>query len=124
VYLLLADDDVQERTALRRLFEQDPETVIVGEIVDVDGLLEQAQAVRPDLLLLDWELPGMQPAGLVQALHCLGYPLKVIAFGTRPEACAEALAAGVDAFVSKEEPVEELLKTVRSVGELSPYIVG
>ena len=124
MYILLADNDAQERTALRWLFEQDPELAIVGEIAKVDSLLAQAQAIRPDLLVLDWELPGMQRADLLQALHGLGYPLKVVAFGTRPEASQEALAAGADAFVSKEEPVEELLKTVRSVGELSPYIVG
>ena len=124
MYLLLADSDVQERTALRRFLEQDTDLFIVGEIVNFDDLLDQAQAVRPDLLLLDWELPGMQQKDLVQGLHCLDYPLKVVAFGTRPEACAEALAAGADAFVSKEEPIEELLKTVRSLGELSPYIAG
>ena len=124
MYLLLAASDTQERTALRWLFEQDPELAIVGETARVDTLLTQAQAIRPDLVLLDWELPGMQRADFLQALHRLGHPLQVVAFGTRPEACPDALAAGANAFVSKDEPVEELLKTVRSVGGLSPYIVG
>jgi DNA-binding NarL/FixJ family response regulator len=124
MHVLLVDSRVEERTSLRRLFKQDSELDLADEIADVDSLLAQTQAIRPDLVLLDWELLGMRPASMLQALQRLGYPLKVVAFSDRAEARREALAAGVDAFVSREEPVEELMKTVRAVGELSPCFPG
>ena len=124
MHVLLADSRAEERTSLRRLFKQDSELDLADEIADVDSLVAQTQAIRPDLVLLDWELPGMKRASMLQALQRLGYPLKVVAFSDRTEARQEALAAGVDAFVSREEPVEELMKTVRAVGELSPCFLG
>jgi DNA-binding NarL/FixJ family response regulator len=124
MYLLLANRHEQECKALRLLFEQDPEVELAGEAAEAGGLLAQARAVRPDMVLLDWELPGLQASDMLQALRCLGHPLKVVAFSSRREARQEAVEAGVDAFVSREEPVEELLKTVRALAELSPCFAG
>lgn len=104
--------------------DQEPELSVVGEAVEARDLLAQAQVVQPDLVLLDWGLPGLQGAGLLRALHCLGYPLKVVAYSERTEARKEALAAGADAFVCREEPPEWLLITLYSVGGLSPYFPG
>jgi DNA-binding NarL/FixJ family response regulator len=122
--VILAHCQAKEHKALRWLLEQDPELNLVAETDETDSLLAQAQAMQPGLVLLDWELPGLEATDMLQALHCLGSPLKVVAFSDRAEAHQEAMAAGADAFVSKEEPVEELLKTVRAVGDLSPCILG
>lgn len=122
--IILADCKTKERRALGWLLKQDPELNVVAETAETDSLLTQTQATLPDLVVLNWELPGLEATDLLRALRCLGHPLKVVAFSDRAEACQEAAAAGVDAFVSKEEPVEELLKTVRTVGELSPCLLG
>jgi hypothetical protein len=74
MYILLADNQAKERTMLRRLVGQEPELSVVGEASDARDLLAQAQVVHPDLVLLDWELPGLQGAGLLLALKCLGFP--------------------------------------------------
>ncbi len=118
--VLLADNQEKERAALKRLLGQDPELCLVGEAAEVESLLAQAEAIHPDLVLLDWELPGL---GCVDLLPTFGCSLKVVAFGEHIGARQEALAAGVDAFVSKQEPVEQLLNTVRAVGRLSPCFV-
>ncbi len=55
----------------------------------------------------------------MSALHSLGCHLKVIVLSGHLEACEEALAAGADAFVSKRDPPEQLLTTLRTV-EFSP----
>jgi DNA-binding NarL/FixJ family response regulator len=124
MYILLAANRAKERTVLRRLMEQEPELSVVGEVSEARDLLAQAQAVHPDLVLLDWELPGLQGADLLLALHCLGYPLKVVAYSERTEARQEALAAGADAFVHREEPPQWLLITLYSVAGLSPCFLG
>jgi DNA-binding NarL/FixJ family response regulator len=123
MYVLLAGDLEKERRALKQLLEQDSELNVVGEATEARALLAQLQESRPDLVLLEWGLPGLRADELLPALRCLGRSVKVVIFGERAETHQEALAAGADAFVSKQEPAEELLNTVRAVGGLSPCYV-
>jgi DNA-binding NarL/FixJ family response regulator len=111
--ILLADDQPGVCSALRLLLEQEPGLRVVGEAAEAEELLAQMQAACPDLVLLDWELPGLDAASLPSALR-LRYPqLRVIALSGRPEARQAALQAGADAFVSKGDPPERLLATLR-----------
>jgi len=114
--VLLADDQAKVRSALRLLLEQEPELSVVGEVAEADGLLAQARTARPNVVLLDWELPGFRAAESLYALQSLDSHLKVIALSGHLEAREEALAAGADAFVSKGEPPERLLIALRTVG--------
>lgn len=122
--VLLVDSHAQERSMLRRIVKQEPELSVVGEATDAQDLLAQAQAVHPDLLLLDWELPGLQGSDLLLTLHRLAFPVKVVAYSERTEARLEALTSGADAFVSRDEPLEWLLITLRKIGGLSPVFAG
>jgi DNA-binding NarL/FixJ family response regulator len=118
--VLLADDQSQVRSALRLLLEQEPELSIVGEVATAGELLTQIEETCPDVVLLDWELPGLRTAepsissgqSLLSALRTFCPHLLVIALSGRPEACQAALAAGADAFVSKGDPPERLLAAV------------
>jgi DNA-binding NarL/FixJ family response regulator len=111
MHVLLADDQAEVRSALRFLLEQEPAMSVVGEAAEAAALLDVAEAVQPDLVLLDWELPGLQAPELLHALRCRCRTI-LIALSGRPEAWQEALDAGVDAFVSKGEPPEHLLATL------------
>ena len=75
----------------------------------------QARAARPELMLLDWELPGRAAAALLFALHGLTLPPRVIILSSRPEAERAAQAVGADAFVYKGDPPEKLLNACRQV---------
>jgi len=110
--VLLADDQSKVRSALRLVLEQQPGIHVLGEAVDTTGLLGWVKATRPDLVLLDWELPGLEANSLLPTLRQLCPHLKVIALSGRPEARGAALAAGADAFVSKGDPPEQLLAAV------------
>jgi DNA-binding NarL/FixJ family response regulator len=96
---------------------------VVGEAADVDGMLVEVQDTRPDVVLVNWDLPDLQPREALRELRCLHRPVKVVAFGPHDEAQCAALTVGLDAFVSRQEPVEMLLNTVRCVGQLSPCFV-
>lgn len=122
--VLLTDSETQVRAALRRLLEQEPELRVVGEAAEAEGLLTQMQETQPDLVLLDWELPGLKASALLSTLHNLYNPLKVIAVGGNKSVRQEAMAAGADAFVSRDEPLEWLLITLHKVCGLSPCFVG
>jgi two-component system response regulator DesR len=60
--VLLADDHMQVRWALRTAIQEEGGMQIVGEVSEVPGLLAQVVALRPDVILLEWELSG-RPAG-------------------------------------------------------------
>ena len=110
--VLLADDQSKVRSALRLLLEQEPELSGVDEATDADELLAQVGMVCPDIVLLDWELPGLPHNDVLPALRARCPRLKVVALSGRPEARQAALAAGADAFVSKGDPPEKLLAAV------------
>ena len=110
--ILLADDRAKVRSALRLLLEQEPGLSVVGEAASADELLAQVQTAGPDIVLLDWELPGRPAAEVVSALHECCPGLSVIALSGRPEARRAALAAGCDTFASKGDPPERLLAAV------------
>jgi DNA-binding NarL/FixJ family response regulator len=110
--ILLADDQPKVRFAMRALLERQPGLKVVGETINAENLLAQAETVCPDLVLLDWELPGMAAADLLTVLRAACPDLYVIALSGRPEAYRAALKAGADAFVSKVDPPERLLRAI------------
>ena len=113
-HILIADDQLQVRRALRLLLEQEPGAEVVGEAAEASDLLAQVTAGCPDLVLLDWWLPGMAAEDLLIALRQTCTELAVIVLSGQPEAEENALAAGADAFVSKADPPEQLLAAIRS----------
>ena len=116
--ILLADSQSRVRFALRSLLEEQSGLVLVDEVTDCKELLAQAGAVCPDLVLIDWDLPGLAGVDLLAALQEMCPGLHVIALSSRPEVEQEALAAGVQAFVSKAGPPEPLLAAIQSVKDL------
>ena len=113
MHVVLADDQEKVRSALFLLSEQGPCFQIVAEAADATGLLRAVSDKAPDLVLLDWELPGLSASQLLRLLRYERPMLQVIAMSSRPEARRESLDAGVQAFVSKNEPPERLLALMR-----------
>lgn len=113
--VLLADDHTQVRWALRTAIQEEDAMEIVGEVSGASCLLPLVKALRPDVVLLEWELSG-QPAGdLLGGLRSLDHPCEVIVLSQHPETQAAALAAGADAFVSKADSPERLLCALREL---------
>lgn len=111
--ILLADDQPKVRFALRALLERQPDMQVVGEAGSGPDLSAQIGPTYPDLVLLDWELPGESVADTLSTLRAAYPTLRVIALSGRSEARQAALRAGVDAFVSKSDPPERLLAAIR-----------
>ena len=107
--IVIADDQADVRSALRLLLEQEPEITVVAEAGDAALLMAQVHRSRPDLLLLDWELPGLPATELLPILRDMCEDLMVIALSGHPEARQVALAAGANAFISKGDPPERVL---------------
>ncbi len=110
--ILLADDQTHIRFALRALLSQQPELEIVGEAVEAQGVLAQAEATHPDLVLLAWELPGLAAHDLPRALRRVCPRAVIIVLRSRPEERGDVLQASDDAFVSKIDPPARLLAAI------------
>jgi DNA-binding NarL/FixJ family response regulator len=113
--ILLADDQMKVRSALLLLLAQIDGLQIVGEAADATSVLQTVVQKQPDLVLLDWELPGLPLEQLLRLLWYERPSLKIIAMSSRPEAERSALATGVHAFFSKGEPPDQVLAIVQSL---------
>jgi DNA-binding NarL/FixJ family response regulator len=117
--VLLADDQVKVRFALRVLLQRQPDVTVVGEASNARELIDQIAATHPDALLLEWELPGLAATRALEALLKSFPGLTVIALSGRSEARREAQMAGASAFVSKTDPPECLLAVMGSTHQAS-----
>jgi DNA-binding NarL/FixJ family response regulator len=127
--ILLADDQTEIRSALRLLLDQDENSwEIIQEVENFRQLLKEVELLRPDLIILDWELQGFAPTSrasarqplpdIVGELRAIHSGIKILVLSGRIEAQAEALAAGADAFVSKGDPPEFLLEKLHHLSNI------
>jgi two-component system response regulator DesR len=107
--VLLADDLVAVRSALALLLEQEVDLQVIGQVSSSTELLQAVNQSAPDVILLDWELPGKPASDLVQEIRQSHPDTCIIALSSRPEAEIEAMLAGVDAFIDKFTPAEAVL---------------
>ena len=112
IRVLIADTHPHVRSALGLLLQEKLEATVVGEADDLEQTMEMIGVNKPDLLLLDWELLAQNDATALTGLRTAFPDLAVIALSGSPRARREALAAGVDAFVSKGDPPERLVASV------------
>jgi DNA-binding NarL/FixJ family response regulator len=109
----IADPQARVRFGLRILLEQQTGWIVCGEASDDQELQALARDHRPDLLLIDWDLPGEPPVCLLHLLQVQFPEIIRITMSGRQELRHDALQAGADGFVCKTEPPEKLLATIR-----------
>ena len=110
--ILIADDQTKVRFALRVLLQRQPTFEVVGEATNAEELCAQVEANCPDVVLLDWELPGLTPDELLAGLRRMCPGVAVIALSGRLEARQTVLDAGAHAFVCKCDSPQQLLKAI------------
>lgn len=117
IRLLLADDQALVRGALSALLSLEPDLEVVAEVGTGDAVLDAVRARRPDVALLDVEMPGLDGIAAAAAIRA-EFPdvrvLMVTTFG-RPGYLRRALQAGASGFVVKDTPAAELADAVRRV---------
>lgn len=117
IRLLLADDQALVRGALAALLDLESDLEVVAEVGSGDAVVPAALEHRPDVALLDVEMPGMDgitaTAALLDAVPSCRV-LIVTTFG-RPGFLRRALKSGASGFVVKDTPATQLADAVRRV---------
>jgi two-component system response regulator DesR len=122
IRLLLADDQSLIRSALVALLSLESDFAVVADVGRGDEVIAAAREHRPDVALLDIEMPGIDGLAVAGALSREMPECKVIILTTfgRAGYLRRALESGAKGFVVKDAPSEQLADTVRRVaaGEL------
>jgi len=113
--ILIADRQETTRSALRMLLQEEDGMTVVSEAADSEGLVGQMVSSHPDLVVLDWDLPGTPVAMLLTEIRALGDHTYIVVLSGRPEAASKAIEAGADAFFSKVNPPRQLLTVIHGL---------
>lgn len=123
IRLMIADDEHLIRGALVALLNLEPDIEVVASADNGVTAVEQAIAARPDVCLLDLEMPGAD--GLEAAARILAQVstrVVIVTRHARPGVLRRALATKVSGFVPKSTPAEELAHVIRDVAGGRRYI--
>lgn len=115
--IVIADERAGVRSALRLLIEQETDCVVEGETDRAVGLFAVVDGLRPDLLLLDCRLPGLSLRQAIAGLRAAYPEMRIIAMSSQPDIQGEALSAGANAFIPKNETPQTVLSILRSIGQ-------
>ncbi len=124
IRVLLVDDHELVRTGFRRILEGDSGIEIAGEAKSGEEALQQVQKLKPDLVLMDINMPGIGGIEATRKIKRLYPETQVIAVTIHsrapfPEQLHEAGAMG---YVSKGCPPDELFEAIRTVSAGEPFI--
>jgi two-component system, LytTR family, response regulator len=115
---LLIDDEAAARSRLARLLREHPEVDVVGEAQNGLDAVTQIEALRPDLLFLDIEMPGLSGFELLQAIPpSVPLPLVIFVTGYDQHALA-AFEANALAYLLKPVEPERLAQAVERASRL------
>jgi two-component system, NarL family, response regulator DesR len=117
IRVLLAEDQGMMRGALALLLGMEPDIEVVAQVSDGDAIVDAALTHRPDVALLDIELPGMSGLDAAAELREQTPDCRVLILTTfgRPGYLRRAMEGGAAGFLVKDGPVEELAVAIRRV---------
>ncbi|GAA0492100.1 response regulator [Streptomyces stramineus] len=130
IKVVLVDDHQVVRRGLRTFLEVQDDIEVVGEAADGAGGVERAEELRPDVVLMDVKMPGMDGIEALRKLRELGNPARVLVVTsfTEQRTVIPALRAGAAGYVYKDVDPEALAGAIRSVHAghvlLQPEVAG
>ena len=124
ITIVIADDHRVVRSGLRLLLQGEEDMHVIGEVGDVDAALRMVGARRPDVLVLDLNMPGSPSLPAIPRVQevCDRTHVVVLTMQDDPAFAREALQLGASAYVLKEAADEELVSAVRAAADGRTYL--
>jgi len=115
--VLIADDQTLFRRGLARLLEEDPRIALVGQAADGHDAVKKAAALRPDVVLMDLRMPGMDGAEATQQIIREHPEVKVLILSTfeADSYVLQALKAGASGYILKDAEPAAIASSIMSV---------
>ena len=121
IRLVVADDHAVVRSGLRLLLEAEDGFTVVAEAGEIDTAARMVRAHRPDVLVLDLNMPGPPSLPAIPELS-QQTAVVVLTMQNDPAFASEALQAGARGYVLKEAADAELVQAIRSAAEGGTYL--
>jgi two-component system response regulator DesR len=117
IRVLLAEDQAMVRGAMAALLSMEPDLDVVAQVASGDLVVSEALRARPDVAVLDIEMPGLDGLAAAAALRTAVPDCRVLIVTTfgRPGYLRRAMEAGALGFVLKYAPATELASAIRTV---------
>lgn len=123
IRVLLADDEAMIRSALAALLDLEEDIEIIATCADGDEAVAEALRLRPDVCLLDLEMPGLDGVEVAERLRDAGgVRCVVVTRHARPGVLRRALASGVAGFLPKSRDASEVAAVIRRVAAGGRYV--
>lgn len=122
--MLVVDDHASMREGIIAIVNAQPDMMIAGEANDGGQAIERFRELRPDVTLLDWNLPRIQGEQVLASVlsECPTARFVVITAMTEDERIRRALRLGAQSFLHKDMLRRELLPAIRAVHEGRQYL--
>lgn len=122
--VLIADDHPIFRRGLLEVIETDAALLVVGEAGDGATALEQMEQLRPDVAVLDIDMPELNGFELVKEIRRKNLPVKIVFLTMHKDEDLfnEALRLGVRGYVLKDSAADEVVASIRAVAGGQHYI--
>ena len=130
IQVVVADDHPIVRFGICRALETDVNIEIVGEAADGSLALQLTETLRPDVLIVDIEMPVMDGLTVIRQVrsHCPSTRILVVSAHAYDHYVCSTLSEGVHGYLLKDEAVEHVVDAVHMVAQgetwLSPHIAG
>src|SRR5262245_59317621 len=117
IRIVIADDHPIVRHGLRLTIEAEADLEVVAEAVDGRAALERIETLRPDIALLDMDMPAMDGLQVARALRERQLPVKVIFLTIHREEALfhAAMDAGASGYILKDSATDDIVSAVRAV---------
>lgn len=115
IRVLVADDLPQIRAVLKRALERDGRFEIVGEATDGIEAVDMTTSLRPDALVLDLSMPGMDGMEAIPKILSSSPSTKIVVLSGFSEMAPDVLKAGAHGFFEKTAPPQELAGTIAAL---------
>ena len=124
IRIVLADDHAVVRSALRMLLDAEPGMEVVAEAGDVDGAIRYVRGHRPQVLILDLNMPGRASLDAIPDIAEASPETRIVVLTmqSEPAFAREAMQAGVLGYILKEAADAELVKAVRLAAAGETYL--
>lgn len=118
IRVLIADDQALVRVGFRKILESEPDLEVVGEAADGGEAIERARLLRPDIVLMDIQMPRIDGLQATRRLASDGIA-RVLILTTFDinEYVYEALRAGASGFLLKDTEADQLITAIRVVAQ-------